>query len=95
MKDASRCYCPTCGKPTILYAFRGVTPLKEDEAYRARIKNLIAQFQMEGYETYEKDRDVSVAISQMMVVRGEQPHLQKLLAHHMERVIAASFLETL
>jgi hypothetical protein len=83
-------HCPTCGKATILYAWRDLKPIKEDEAYRLRIKNLVAEFQLGGYDTYEEDLDLSVAIAQIMSVAGESGHMQRLLAHHMERITAAS-----
>lgn len=89
------CNCPTCGKKTTLYAFRGQKQPKGDEAYRLRIRDLVAEFQMGGYDTYERDADVAVAVAEIMAVEGEKPHLQRLLAHHMERITAASLMETL
>lgn len=88
------CHCHTCGKPTTLYAFRGAKPththLKEKEAYRLRVMNLVAEFQLGGYATYEKDRDTACALATIMAVEGEKPHLARLLAFHMERITAAS-----
>jgi len=85
-------HCPTCGKSTTLYLWRNLKPPTESEAYRLRIKNLIAEFELGGYDTYEQDRDVAIAIAQLMAVQGEKPHLQQLLSHHAERIAAASFL---
>lgn len=85
--------CPTCGKHTTLYAFRELKPQRESEAYRKRIRNLIAQFELDGYETYERDMGVSCAVAQIMAVEGTKPHLEALLATHMERITAAQFLE--
>lgn len=86
--------CPTCGKPTTLYSFGGIKPLREDAAYRKRIRNLIAQFQIGGYNTYEQDLSVSCAVAQMMAVGGAQPHLQQILSTHMERIVASQLMET-
>lgn len=87
-------YCPTCGKSTTLYAWRNLKPIKESDAYRKRIKNLVAQFQLEGYDTYERDTSTACAVAQIMAAEGEQPHLASILRTHMERIIAAQFLET-
>jgi hypothetical protein len=84
--------CPCCGKPTTLYAFRGQPWPKEDEAYRLRIKNLAAEFQMGGYNTYDRDVSVAVAVAQLMVVEGTKPHLERLLAFHVERIAAGSLV---
>ena len=86
--------CPTCGKRTTLYALRGVKPAKEDDAYHKRIRDLIARFQLEGYDTYELDLDVACAAAQIMAAEGEKPHLQQTLARHMERIIASQIMET-
>lgn len=94
MSDKPIC-CPTCGKPTTLYMWRNLPPIKEDAAYRKRIRNLIAQFQMGGYDTYDRDLSVSVAVAQIMAVGGSKPHLELTLANHMERIIASQFLEAL
>ena len=91
MKPTPPC-CPTCGKRTILYAFRGQKQPPESASYRARIKDLIAEFQLDGYKTREEDISVACAVAQIMAVEGEQPHLQRILAHHAERVIASGFL---
>lgn len=84
--------CPTCGKPTTLYAFRGQAWPKEDEAYRLRINNLVAEFKMGGYDTYEEDLAVSVAIAQIMATEGVKPHLERLLSFHMERIAGGGCL---
>lgn len=88
------CGCPTCGKPTTLYALRDTKQprqsLTEKEAYRRRVMNLVAEFQLGGYDTYEKDTDVACALAQLMSVNGDKPHLQRMLAFHMERIAAAS-----
>ena len=85
--------CPTCGHHTTLYAFRNQKPQKESDAYRKRIRNLIAQFELEGYDTYDRDLGVSCAVAQIMAVEGAKAHLQAILATHMERLIAAQLLE--
>ena len=87
------CCCPTCGKSTTLYAWRNFPPQKESDAYRKRIRNLIAQFQLEGYDTYERDLSTACAVAQIMAAEGEKPHLQQILSLHMERIIAASLSE--
>lgn len=84
--------CPTCGKPSTLYGLRA-KPIKEDDAYRKRIRNLLARFQIEGYTTYEEDLDVAVAVVQIMSVEGESDHMQSILRQHMERIIAGGLLE--
>jgi hypothetical protein len=87
--------CPTCGKPTTLYAWRNLPPQKESAAYRKRIKNLVAQFQLEGYDTYERDLAVAVACAQLRAIRADDTtHLESIIATHMERIIAAQYLET-
>ena len=86
--------CPTCGKHTTLYALRGVKPAKEDAAYRKRIRDLIARFQLEGYSTYDYDLEVACACAVIMSYEGEKPHLQQILANHMERIIASQIMET-
>jgi hypothetical protein len=88
-KHPSHPHCPTCGKATTLYAWRNLPPIKGDEAYRLRIKNLVAEFELGGYDTYDRDVDVCVAVAQLMAVRGEQPHLVQLLSWHAERIAAA------
>lgn len=88
------CACPTCGKPTTLYALRGIEPAEESDAYRKRIKNLVARFELEGYDTYDRDVSVACAVAQIMAVGGEKPHLQQALSTHMERIIASQYLET-
>lgn len=84
--------CHTCGKPTTLYAFRGQKPPREDEAYRMRIKNLIAEFSIEGYDTYDRDTEVCIAMAKLMAVEGTKPHLEQLLSFHAERIAAACFI---
>ena len=86
--------CPTCGKHTTLYSFGETTPLKDKEAYRKRLKNLIATFELEGYHTYEEDLDTACAVAQIMSVQGESDHMHRILSHHMERITASTFLET-
>lgn len=93
MKAQPTLCCPTCGKPSTLYALRGVKPAKEDEAYRKRIRNLIARFELEGYDTYDEDLSVACALAQIMAVEGEKLHLHQLLDRHAERIIASSYLE--
>src|SRR5882757_1882497 len=88
MKDDRPC-CSQCGKPTILYAFRGQKQPKEDEAYRLRVRNLIAEFELGGYDTYNEDMSTAIAVAEIMAVEGDKPHLQQLLTHHMERIAAA------
>jgi hypothetical protein len=94
LSNRESCSCPTCGKPTTLYAWRDAkptrTPLAEKEAYRRRVMNLVAEFQLGGYTTYEKDTDTACALATIMAAEGEKPHLQRLLAFHMERIAAAS-----
>lgn len=87
------CACPTCGKPTTLYQWRDQKPVKESDAYRLRIRNLIAQFELEGYDTYDRDMGVACAVAQIMATTGSKPHLEAILAHHMERIIASQFLK--
>jgi len=89
--------CPTCGKATSLYMWRDLTPPAQSEAYRKRIRNLIAQFQEEGYHTRGRDIDTAVAVAQLMASRQpheDVSHLQALLSRHMERIIASQYLET-
>ena len=64
---------------------------QEKADYRARIRNLIILFKNEGYATYERDRDVSLAVAQIMAVEGSKPHLVAILSRSMERLIAAQF----
>lgn len=85
-------HCPTCGHHTTLYQWRDLKPIKEDKAYRLRIKNLVAEFQLGGYDTGEEDFEVACAVAQIMAVEGENPHLQRLLAYHMERIAASALL---
>jgi hypothetical protein len=91
-KDA--CHCETCGKPTTLYAFRGTKQPRatqdEKDAYRKRVMNLVAEFQLGGYATYQTDQDTACAVATIMANEGDKPHLQRLLAFHMERIAAAS-----
>ena len=87
------CACPTCGRPTTLYAFREQKPQTETEAYRKRIKNLVAQFELEGYDTYDRDAEVACAVAQIMAVEGSQAHLENILRVHMERLTAAQLME--
>lgn len=89
---ATRPCCGTCGKPSTLYGLT-TKPLKESEAYRKRIRNLIVQFQLEGYDTRDRDLEVSCAVAQIMAVEGEKDHLKQILSVHMERIIAAGLLE--
>lgn len=84
--------CPTCGRPSTLYGLRA-KPIKEDDAYRKRIRNLLARFQLEGYTTYDADRDTVCAVAQIMSVEGETEHMQTILRQHMERIIASGLLE--
>jgi len=93
-KSTGSCYCPTCGKPSTLYGMT-TKPLKEDEAYRKRIRNLIVQFELEGYTTYERDLSVACAVAQIMSVGGESDHMQQILSHHTERIIAGSLMEAI
>ena len=88
-----RPHCGTCGKPSVLYGLTA-KPLKESEAYRMRIRNLIAQFQLEGYTTRDEDVSVSCAVAQIMAVEGESEHMMAILSVHMERIIASGLLET-
>lgn len=93
MKRQTVFSCPTCGRHTTLYALRNQKPQKESDAYRKRIKNLVAQFELEGYDTYETDLSIACSVAQIMSVEGESEHMQRLLAHHMERLTAAQFME--
>jgi uncharacterized protein with von Willebrand factor type A (vWA) domain len=95
--------CPTCGKSTTLYAWRNFPPQKESDAYRKRIRNMVAQFQLEGYDTYERDLSTACAVAQLMAAEGQKPpreqrnidHLQQILDMHMERIIASQIAESL
>ena len=93
-RNQPACACPTCGRSTTLYAWRDQKPQRLSDAYRKRIRNLVAQFELEGYTTRERDLSVSCAVAQMMAVEGHKPHLEAILATHMERLTAAQFLET-
>ncbi len=92
-KPAPPC-CPTCGKSTTLYALRDVKQPKADEAYRMRIRNLVARFQLEGYDTGERDLSVACATAKIMAAQGHSDHMQRILDNHMERIIAAQIMET-
>lgn len=89
MNAEPACACPTCGKPTILYAFRDSKPQRQSEAYRKRIRNLIALFELEGYATYDEDLATACAVSQIMAVEGQSDHMNLILRTHMERIAAA------
>ena len=83
-----------CGRSTTLYAWRDQPGQKLSGAYKKRIQNLIARFQLEGYDTRERDADVVVSVAQIMVAEGPKDHLQQILDTHMERLVAASYLES-
>ena len=87
------CNCPTCGRSTTLYAFRDQKVQRLSEAYKKRIQNLTARFELEGYTTYQRDLDVVTATAQIMSVEGEKPHLKQILDHHAERLVAWSYME--
>ena len=63
------------------------------EAYRARIKGWVRLFRVKGYNSRARDQDVAIALAQIMAVEGPKPHLERLLAIHMERLTAAQFLD--
>lgn len=83
--------CHVCGKPTTLYGLRA-KPMKEDDAYRKRIRDLATRFELEGYATREQDEKTAIACAEIMGIEGETPHMQQLLARHMERLIASQFV---
>ena len=86
------CHCPTCGRATTLYALRDVPQNRADWYYRKRIRNLVAQFQLEGYTTRDRDLEVCVAAAQIMAKEGESDHMHAILDRHAERLIAGSMV---
>lgn len=87
------CHCPTCGRATTLYALMGVPQKRADWYYRKRIRNLVAQFQLEGYTTRDRDLEVCCAVARIMAKEGESDHMHAILDRHAERLIAGSMVD--
>jgi hypothetical protein len=89
----SKSCCPTCGKPSILYGLKAKAK-SEGDSYRLRIRDLISRFELEPYTTYERDLSVACAVTQLMAAaQGDKSHLERILAMHMERIIASQMVQ--
>lgn len=61
---------------------------QEAASWRDLVRQYVQMYRDEDYKTYGDDLAVTAAVSQIMAVEGEKPHLQKMLRTAMARITA-------